>query len=243
MGGRPFCGWRVEARCSRLKLDNKQKDGDQMTKRMVNTAIILAGGRSSRMGMDKAFLRLGEKTLVERAIETLKAIFPEVVVVINQQGFSFPGVKIVHDRVPHLGPLGGILAGLGASSSFYSFVVGVDMPFLHPGLIRLLVDSADADAVMPVTSRGVQPLFAIYAKTCVPRIAQHVEMGDLRHDSFHSDVKIRHIPVDLICKVDAELISFFNINTPDDLVRAEERLAQLNAQGSRGSGGGGVSGC
>ena len=107
-----------------------------MTKLKTDTAIILAGGKSSRMGEDKAFIELGGQTLLDRAIEKMGGFFSEIIVVINRGDFADPRIKTVKDRIADRGPLGGILAGLERSSSPYNFITACDMRFTNIKLMK-----------------------------------------------------------------------------------------------------------
>lgn len=193
----------------------------------IKTVIVLAGGRSSRLGKDKAKLRLNSQTLLERALSNLKEKFRELIVVTNDRGLVLPEAKVVWDRVPYQGPLGGILAGLIASTSSYNLVVACDMPFIQPALVELLVDESEGfDVVMPQTERGPEPLLAVYSKNCLPSIEKHWAAGDLKIISFLGEAKVKYIAPERVKAVDPKEISFFNVNTEEDLKEAKRRLGE-----------------
>ena len=204
-----------------------------MTKLKTDTAIILAGGKSSRMGEDKAFIELGGQTLLDRAIEKMSGFFSEIIVVINRGDFADPRIKTVKDRIADRGPLGGILAGLEGSSSPYNFVTACDMPFTNTKLMKLLVGIGEADVVAPRTERGVQPLCAVYSKNCIPRIEHYILEAGRCPISFFKQIKLKCVSRERVSEVDPEMMSFFNINTPQDLKQAGEWLLCESVEAGR----------
>lgn len=200
---------------------------DLAGRKEIKTAIVLAGGRSLRLGKDKAKLRLDSQTLLERAISNLKEMFEELIVVTNDRELVIPEAKVVWDRVPYQGPLGGILVGLTASTSSYSLVVACDMPFIQPALLELLMEEIDGfDVVMPQTERGPEPLLTVYSKNCLPAIEKHWAAGDLKIISFLDEVKVKYVDSEKVKAVDPEELSFFNVNTEEDLREAQRRLGE-----------------
>lgn len=188
------------------------------------SVIILAGGRSSRLGRDKSRLILGGKTLAQRDVDIFKNYFSEIIYVTNQpQNISWSeNLIVVEDEVPYQGPLGGILAGLQVSDNPTNFVIGIDMPFINISLIDALLSRAGQnDVVVPRLSGGFEPLYAVYAKKCLPVIRKHLKTGDFRTVSFYNDVKVFTMPEDKIREIDPELRTFFNINTLDDYEKAK----------------------
>lgn len=191
------------------------------------SAIVLGGGLSTRIGRDKGGLILDGKPLAQRALETLGELFEELIYVINDP-MAAPArakIKLAKDDVPHLGPLGGILAGLKVSKAPRAFVVGYDMPFVSPELARFLVDyDVDADVVVPVTDGRYEPLHAVYSRKCIPVIADQLAAGKRQITGFFDKVRVVTVDETSIRKIDPALRSFFNINTPDDLRRARDLL-------------------
>ncbi|PKM47260.1 MAG: molybdenum cofactor guanylyltransferase [Firmicutes bacterium HGW-Firmicutes-8] len=185
---------------------------------MEATAIILAGGKSTRMGRNKAFVRVKEHKMLEGVIRVLNGEFPEIIVSANDNLFDDLGVKTVPDIFPDHGPLGGIHAGLRTSSYAMNFLVACDMPFIDVRLaVHMVKSAAGYDAVVPRLRKYYQPLFAVYSKTCLTAIENHLKQGQNKIFSFYSDVKTRFIGIDEIGLFgDPEKI-FFNVNTPVDL--------------------------
>lgn len=200
--------------------------------------IILAGGRSSRMGEDKAFLALGEHSLVERIINKgREAGIGEIIVVTNEVWkYAFLNVKVVQDFYPGMGPLAGIHAGLFHAKFMNNFIIPCDMPFVTSGLIvKLLNEQKDCQVVVPMMDGKYQPLAAIYTKHCIPLIESLLK-GDITK-------VIRLYDLVKTCYVELkEDVSFFNINTPEDYFKAklyQEKLMLppiISVVGTTGSG-------
>jgi len=142
--------------------------------------------------------------------------------------------KVVVDIYPGKGSLGGIYTGLVSANTFYSLVVACDMPFLNRALLRYLVGLApDFDVVVPNVNGWIEPLHAIYSKNCLTPIEKLLHQGKLGVRQLFDLVNTRYVCEDEIIKFDPERLSFFNINTKDDLekaktlIRHRETLKQL----------------
>lgn len=200
-----------------------------MNEKLAASGIILAGGRSSRIGRDKGLLALGGIVLGQRTVDFLKDIFNEIIFVTNQPQ-SVPwadGLVVVQDEVPFQGPLGGISAGLQVSEYSLNFVVATDMPFLSRPLIYYLMNrTKEADIVVPKLSGGFEPLHAVYSKNCLPAIVDHLRRGDNRMVSFYEDVEVACVGESELRKYDPELLSFFNVNTWEDYEKAQDIFQQ-----------------
>jgi len=200
------------------------------------TAIILAGGRSSRMGRDKSTVEFGGEPLLLRAVHRLEEIFDEIIVVTNREiPFEMTGIKVVRDEVPYQGPLGGIGAGLKASSNDMSFVVAVDMPFISPQVIDYLSELTDeADAVVPRTIHGLEPLFAFYNKRCLYEINKALVEGERKVASIFPKLNLRVAGFPEISHLDGADRTFVNINTERDLEKVEEGVKKTGPGDSNG---------
>jgi molybdopterin-guanine dinucleotide biosynthesis protein A len=129
---------------------------------------------------------------------------------------------VVEDLIKEAGPLGGIFTGLCYSTSKFNFVVACDMPFIQPALIRLLLDESGLpDVVIPEVDGEVEPLFAVYSKNCIPLIFEHLRKQNLKIRQVLGKLQVKRIGVEDIDQLDPEHLSFFNINTEEDLRRAE----------------------
>ena len=187
------------------------------------TGIILAGGKSRRIATDKAFLTLGNQPIIADTMDTLKSLFPDIFIITNNpEPYHSIAAEKVRDIIPEKGPLGGLYTGLTVSRTQYNFVVACDMPFLNPDLILYMLDQREGfDAIVPQSVGGLEPLHAIYSKSCLEPILQHLENGDLKIQSFFREVKVKHIHQTEIERFDPELRTFFNINYREDYQRVK----------------------
>ena len=206
------------------------------------SAVVLAGGDSRRMGTDKAFLKMpGGEPLIEAILSKLAPLSDEIILVANRtQGYERLGVELVADIYPGTGSLGGIYTGLWAMSHSHGLVVACDMPFLKPSLLRyMLVMAPEYDVVVPravpwgglkapkeetAKEHLLHPLHAVYSKSCLEPMKDLLESGDLRIISFYPQVRVRYVEEGEIDIFDPKHLSFFNINTPADLRRAQRLL-------------------
>ena len=199
---------------------------------MTISGVILAGGKSTRMGRDKAVLEIGGKRLIDRLVEGLQQIFPEVIIVANTPGlYENLGVRVVPDLIPDKGSLGGIYTAATIASHPWAFVMACDMPFFNPALIQYLGSLIDDwDAVAPYTDDW-EPLYALYAKTCLPYMERQVHSDNLKIARFFSHVRVRRVGIEELEPYDPQGLSLFNMNTPEEFARAEEWWRQLLATG------------
>ncbi len=195
------------------------------------TAIILAGGKSSRLGRNKALQVLDGKSLIQRVVERLDVLSAEIVIV-TADGESIPcssaaTVKTVPDIYAGRGPLVGLYSGLSASTSQQAIVVGCDMPFLSVGLLEYMAQISSAfDVVVPRVEDKVEPLCAVYSRSCLPSVQELLGRDQLRINRLFGMVKVRYVEEDEIDRFDPEHLSFFNVNSKADLVRAGEIAAE-----------------
>ncbi len=181
--------------------------------------VILAGGKSSRFGSNKALAVVQGKPMISHAIETLEALFTEHLLVTNSpEEYVFTGWHTTLDIYPGAGPLAGIHAALTRVKSDRIFVVGCDMPFLNSKLIRFICKQyPNADVVIPETENGMEPLHALYHKECLVPIAVDLQAGQRRLQHFLAKIKTAMIPWQEIADLDPDQMSFRNINYQHDL--------------------------
>lgn len=207
-----------------------------MKEKLDCTAIILAGGKSTRLGYDKAFTVLNKQSLIEGTLDCLSQISRTILVVISQDQLDLiksAGLKskIVVDIYPGGGPLGGIYTGLINSTTDYNLVVGCDMPFLNIALLRYLFGlSPSYDAVVPKIDKNIEPLHAIYSKNCISYIELLLTENKLQISRLFNSVKTRYVTIDEIVKYDPKCISIFNVNTQADLIEAKRLSKQRYIQ-------------
>lgn len=198
------------------------------------TGVILAGGRSSRMGSNKALLPYRGGRFIEVISRQMEELFREVILVTNHPDqYAFVPFRKVSDTFPGMGPLAGIHAGLAASSGEAAFVVACDMPYLNPLLIRSLVRNADSGCVViPESHLGPEPLHAVYGKGCLDEIQVSLAAGETRIRSFFSRSSVLTIPASEVALLDPEFRSFCNINTPQEYftMRNVERSSPVSAE-------------
>jgi molybdenum cofactor guanylyltransferase len=197
-----------------------------------NAAIILAGGRSSRMGRAKALLPFDGQPLIAHLVTTLQARFAEIVVV-AAPGEELPAlpVTVVRDQVAHQGPVGGLCYGLSAIASDAAFVTSCDAAFLDTRLIEYLMAQLPGhDVVVPHWEGRPQPLHAVYRKSVVPLLQAQLAHGELRPVYLFEKVPTCHVGEEDIRGIDPEGWSFFNMNTPEDYARALERWRALRPE-------------
>jgi molybdopterin-guanine dinucleotide biosynthesis protein A len=218
---------------------------------MSLTGIVLAGGASRRMGRDKAWVELDGKSLVVRVIDVLDQVSDEMIVVTNN-AVEYEGldVRVVPDAYPGKGSLGGLYSGLSAAENERAFAVACDMPFLNIELVQFLIArSSDYDVIIPAAAdephafsgtagketakrRNLHPLHALYRKSCLASMRDAIERDDLRMISFHDAVRVLVVEQTVVEQYDPQHLSFWNVNTIEELQRAEQFLSQQRKQGA-----------
>jgi molybdopterin-guanine dinucleotide biosynthesis protein A len=197
------------------------------------TSIILAGGKSSRLGQSKALQVIKGKPLIQWVIDHLSILSTEIIIV-TAHGEAIPyssavKIKTTADIYPGKGPLVGIYSGLIASSSSRAIVVGCDTPFLSVGLLEHMTQiSSTFDAVVPRIKNKVEPLCAIYSKICLARIQDLLDQNELGISKLFDMVKVQYIEEAEVNRFDPEHLSFFNINSQEDLERARRLAAGIS---------------
>jgi len=195
------------------------------------TSIILAGGKSSRLGRSKALQVIEGKSLIQWVVDHLAILSTEIIIA-TADGEAIPcssvvRVKTVADIYPGKGPLVGIYSGLIASYSPRAIVAGCDTPFLSVGLLEYMTQVCSTfDVIVPRIKNKLEPLCAVYSKNCLAPIQKLLEQDELRIRKLFSMVKVKYIEEDEINSFDPEHLSFFNINNHDDLERARKLAAE-----------------
>lgn len=186
------------------------------------TGIILSGGKSRRMGKNKAFIEVGGLRLVDRITVLFKELFDEVILVTNEPlAYLDLDVTIATDIFPGKGPLGGIYTGLFFAQHERAFVAPCDMPFLKSGFIEWMMEnSGNCDILVPAPSDGLQPLHAVYSKKCLPIIKKMLDDDRLQIKLLYKRCKTVEVPESMLRLFDGELKMFRNINSQEDLEQA-----------------------
>ena len=184
------------------------------------TGIILAGGKNSRMGINKAFLEIDGTRLIDNILAVYQKIFSEIIIVTNDplSYTEFYETLIVTDIYKEKGALGGIYTGLFYATYDYSFVTACDMPFLNEDFIIYLTGQAGKhDIIVPELPEGFQPLHAIYSRNCLSHIKKLLIADKLKIAGFYKEVRLLSIPEEKIKPFNKDGRLFLNVNTPEDL--------------------------
>ena len=192
------------------------------------TAAILVGGQSRRMGTNKALLTIDPdgSTIVETVARKLGVVADEVVLVGSETAdYGFLDLPQIIDMVPGTGVLGGIFSALAATGRPHVLVVACDLPFLNVSLLRHMATCpCDYDVLVPILDQ-VQPLHAIYARTCLPLVEQSLRSGRYKVTGWFDHANVRTLEHSIIQRYDPTLLSTFNMNTPENFAFAKQVLA------------------
>ncbi len=190
------------------------------------SGIVLAGGKSRRLGRDKAVELLGGKPMIRRVLERVAGLTSENIVVVADEarGTTLPlleDTRVAVDVHSGMGSLGGIFSGLAAAGNEWAIVAACDMPFLNADLLGYLLSLREGvDVVAPVVAGRPEPTHALYSRECLPFIEERLRAEDLKITGFYGGVRVRYVEERDILRFDPELLSFFNVNSPQDLERA-----------------------
>ena len=196
--------------------------------KLPRMGFVLAGGKSSRMGTDKAFLEFGGQTLLDRALAVVGTVCSSAAIVGDSAKFAKYGSgkygPVVADIFPGCGPLAGIHAALARSSAELNLMLAVDMPFVSPELLTFLFEVAEEDdaiITVPRVGQGLQPLCAVYRPAFCATAEQALRAGNYKVDAAFSGVSIRVIDESELATAGFSERFFLNVNTPQDRLAAE----------------------
>lgn len=194
------------------------------------TGAVLAGGAASRYGgQPKGLLSVGGRRILDRVVDGVRAATgtPPLLIANAPDAATWrPDLRALADARPGFGTLGGIFTAVTAAAGRAVLCVAWDMPFLPEGLLRALLQGAEDgayDAFLPESEgrRGLEPLCAVYGPACARAIARRLDLGDLKAIAFHPDVRVGILPLAEVRRFGDPAELFFNVNTPDELARAE----------------------
>jgi len=194
------------------------------------SCVILAGGKSVRFGHDKILEPIGDKSLIEQVISRTAPLSKEIIIVTAKerafpQFANHPKVKVVADVLPGQGSLGGIYTGLVTSKTYYNLVLAADMPFLNESLLKYMMNVADGyDFILPKIDNWYEPLHAIYSRNCIEPINKMLQQGQKVIIELFNYVKVRFIEAEVVDRYDPQHLSFFNVNTREDMEKAKKLL-------------------
>ncbi len=191
-----------------------------MIERQNTTGIILAGGKSSRMGSDKASIVLHGQAFIKHVIKAAKPLVEEMLIVSKHPNHRKFGLPVIKDVLPLAGPLSGLCAGLKHSSTDFNLVMSCDIPFIGTETLQLLTDTdpQDDDVILLADENHVMPLIALYHKRCLNPCLRNLEEGERRLLNVLSQLNVRRIPIPEHLKYQIE-----NINTPEQLAKHEQK--------------------
>jgi molybdopterin-guanine dinucleotide biosynthesis protein A len=193
------------------------------------TIAIIAGGKSSRMGTDKSFVPLLGKPLIEHIREKVAELGQaETLLITNRPtDYAHLGLLMYSDVLPEKGSLGGIYTAVHYSQNPYTLVIACDMPFVNPALLKYMISLADEfDVVVPRSEGYPEGLHAIYSKKCLEPIRKRLDVNQLKVIGFYDDVRVRYLDEAEYQPFDAHGLSFYNVNTPQELEEAQKLASQ-----------------
>jgi len=188
--------------------------------------VILAGGKSSRFGSNKALALHQGDALIQGITRRLAGLFPETLIITNTpEDYAFLGWPMAADQYQNCGPLAGIHAALRTTSQPRAFVCGCDMPLVNPELIRFLCElPGDHEVALPWLPEGPEPLYAVYSKKILPLIEENLNAGQYKLGGLYEKLRIRKVTTEEILQVLPDLTTFQNINHQHDLARLAAML-------------------
>ncbi|OIO90615.1 MAG: hypothetical protein AUJ92_18390 [Armatimonadetes bacterium CG2_30_59_28] len=191
------------------------------------TAVVLAGGKSTRTPEDKALLPVEGKPMVRFVADRLQTAFEHVLVVTNSEETrrALRSTPTIVDEIPDQGPIGGLHTALCAATTEWVFLTGCDMPFVSANLARYLFSlRGEFDVVIPVNGELRETLHAFYSRRCLPHVESQIRRGKRRLVGFFGDVRVREVPASVCGDFDPELRMFHNVNTLADYARLQTEL-------------------
>ena len=181
------------------------------------TGIILAGGKSRRMGSDKGLMMFKNKTLVENAIDILKPLCNEIIISSNNDEYKKFGFSVVNDVIKDIGPIGGIYASLLKSKTLYNIVIPCDMPFITTDLLLYMLEFTreSFDVIVPVSEKGLEPLTVVISRNILPTIEEQIESNNLKIKNLYHKSNLKTIEIQQNSPLYKPNL-FDNINRPED---------------------------
>ncbi len=185
---------------------------------MVNvTGIILAGGKSSRMGTDKGLVEYKGKSLVEYAIDLLSPFCDEVIIASDNEDYKQFGLTVVSDHYKDKGPLGGIHAGIKAAKNHWCLVLSCDMPHVLPLSVSYLLSNIQSEnCIVPIHHGKVEPLFSVFSKSTLAHVEYCLKTDRLKMLRVLEELKAKFLCFNVITKQSVD--HFHNVNRPKDLL-------------------------
>jgi molybdopterin-guanine dinucleotide biosynthesis protein A len=194
---------------------------------MTVTVCIQAGGQSRRMGRNKALIPFHGLPLIQRVVERVRSVASEILILSSDRAaFEFLDLPVLPDLIEGRGVLGGLYTALFASKSAFVVSLACDMPFVNPALLQAeleLISAGGGDVVIPESPNGLEPLHAVYRRdTCLPLVREALSQEQRRLVAWFERANVRVMTQAEVAEFDPGQTAFFNINTPEDLARAEQ---------------------
>lgn len=190
------------------------------------SGVILAGGLNTRYaGENKAFITIGGRRIMDAVYDVFADVFEEILIITNRPADYLEwDAFIAADIFPVRSSLTGIHTGLFHAGNPFVFVMACDTPFIRKEIIRTVVDRIEPgiNVVIPETAKGMEPLCAVYSKTMLPVMERHILEKRFKIQTMFHKLKVKTIPEDALRQADPDLLSFFNINTPQDFEAARQ---------------------
>jgi molybdopterin-guanine dinucleotide biosynthesis protein A len=184
---------------------------------MKMTGLIMAGGKSSRMGEDKALLQINSQTFIQRILEVFQSVFEEVIILSNNpEIYKDSQVQVVPDLIKDKGPLGGLYTGLMKAKHHHCVIAACDMPFINLQVTSYLAGLRGYQAVVPYVKENYHPLFAAYARDCLPIIEKQIVKEKLKMVDFIKKIDTKILYEKELLPLDPKLSCFININTREE---------------------------
>lgn len=190
------------------------------------TIAIQAGGKSSRMGVDKSFVLFNGRPMIEIVRDTVAGLGDELILITNRPAaYAHVGLPMFADMYPEHGPLGGIYTAVAQAQHPHTLIVACDMPWLNRNLLEYMITLREtADIIVPRWEKFPEPLHAIYSKTCLGPIEEKLKAQQLKITGFYGRVTVRFVERTEIAPFDPHGRSFANINTPEELASINTQL-------------------
>lgn len=200
---------------------------------MTRSVAIQAGGRSSRFGEDKGLAMLAGIPLIEHVLNRVESLATAVLITTNNpDAYRYLGIRMAGDQIPGAGALQGLRTALRAAAGEQVLLVACDMPFLSPDLlVHLFEQSGDALVTIPRWEDRLEPLCAVYSVECLPYVDNLLDEGEQRVLALVKGLGMQVVDHETVAEYDPQGLSFFNVNTPQDLRMGEQIYADLTCQG------------
>ncbi|MHB1392366.1 MAG: molybdenum cofactor guanylyltransferase [Clostridia bacterium] len=198
----------------------------------MGTAIILAGGKSSRMGFDKQFLKLRDKYIIEMITEKLEKVFNEIIIVTGKpEEYVKYGYRLVEDEIKDFGPLAGIHVGLKSSGSVHNYIVACDMPFINIKYLNYMMElinqhEGKVDGVITRLGEWIEPFNAFYSKSLLQKLEENIERGNKQINLLLQDSNVLYVSEAIAREFSPDWDMFTNVNTIKDYQGLMERVSK-----------------